>query len=162
VVKRGMGVRPAPRRASARTSATSASTSTRSTWRCRAFGRLLTDSTIADIRRRRVENYRRLAERLDPDVIKVFSGRPPKARARCSSRLWCRTSTGRPKRCAPAASTRSSSGTTASSLAATRWVPTPRFLRRHVLELPIHQDLTARHIDHVARQVSNLHLGMAA
>jgi hypothetical protein len=28
-----------------------------------------------------------------------------------------------------------------------------RFLRRHVLGLPIHQDLTPRHIDHVAAQV---------
>jgi len=29
-----------------------------------------------------------------------------------------------------------------------------RFLRAHVLELPIHQDLTPRQIAHVARQVS--------
>jgi dTDP-4-amino-4,6-dideoxygalactose transaminase len=29
-----------------------------------------------------------------------------------------------------------------------------RFLRAHVLELPIHQDLTAAHIDYIARQVS--------
>ena len=36
-----------------------------------------------------------------------------------------------------------------------------RFLRTHVLELPIHQDLTPRHIGHVARQVSRLHLRMA-
>jgi len=33
-----------------------------------------------------------------------------------------------------------------------------RFLRDHVLELPVHQDLTARHIDHVARQVAALDL----
>ena len=31
--------------------------------------------------------------------------------------------------------------------------PDALFLRRHVLELPIHQDLTARHIDHIARQM---------
>jgi hypothetical protein len=37
-----------------------------------------------------------------------------------------------------------------------------RFLRRHVLELPIHQDLTPRHIDHVARQMLSLGLGAAA
>src|SRR5690606_28865452 len=36
-----------------------------------------------------------------------------------------------------------------------------RFLRRHVLELPINQDLTPRHIDHVAREVSALKLGTA-
>jgi hypothetical protein len=40
--------------------------------------------------------------------------------------------------------------------------PDARFLRRHVLELPIHQDLTARHIDHVARQMQRLHSGRAA
>jgi hypothetical protein len=37
-----------------------------------------------------------------------------------------------------------------------------RFLRAHVLELPIHQDLTPRHIAHVARQVSALPLGRTA
>ncbi len=37
-----------------------------------------------------------------------------------------------------------------------------RFLRAHVLELPIHQDLTARHIDHIAAQVRSLGLGAAA
>jgi dTDP-4-amino-4,6-dideoxygalactose transaminase len=37
-----------------------------------------------------------------------------------------------------------------------------RFLRAHVLELPIHQDLTAAHVDYVARQASNLNLRMAA
>jgi dTDP-4-amino-4,6-dideoxygalactose transaminase len=33
-----------------------------------------------------------------------------------------------------------------------------RFFRRHVLELPIHQDLSSRHIAHIARQVSALRL----
>jgi dTDP-4-amino-4,6-dideoxygalactose transaminase len=37
-----------------------------------------------------------------------------------------------------------------------------RFLRTHVLELPIHQDLTAAHIDYIARQVSQLNVRMAA
>lgn len=40
--------------------------------------------------------------------------------------------------------------------------PAARFLRRHVLELPIHQDLTPKHVDFVARQVSNLRLRLAA
>jgi hypothetical protein len=31
-----------------------------------------------------------------------------------------------------------------------------RFFRTHVLELPIHQDLSARHITHVARQVNRI------
>jgi hypothetical protein len=37
-----------------------------------------------------------------------------------------------------------------------------RYLRQHVLELPIHQDLTPRHIAHIAQQVSALSLRMAA
>jgi selenocysteine lyase/cysteine desulfurase len=40
--------------------------------------------------------------------------------------------------------------------------PHARFLRRHVLELPIHQDLTPDHVDYVARAVSALNLRMAA
>lgn len=35
-----------------------------------------------------------------------------------------------------------------------------QYLRRHVLGLPIHQDLTERHIDYVADHVSRLHLRM--
>jgi hypothetical protein len=35
-----------------------------------------------------------------------------------------------------------------------------RFLRGHVLELPVHQDLTSRHISYVAQQVSSLQLRM--
>jgi len=37
---------------------------------------------------------------------------------------------------------------------------TERFLRAHVLELPIHQDLTDRHLDFVAEQVGALNLMM--
>ncbi|OLC80126.1 MAG: hypothetical protein AUH72_12635 [Acidobacteria bacterium 13_1_40CM_4_65_8] len=40
--------------------------------------------------------------------------------------------------------------------------PAASFLRAHVLELPIHQDLTPEHVDYVARQVSTLNLRMAA
>jgi dTDP-4-amino-4,6-dideoxygalactose transaminase len=36
-----------------------------------------------------------------------------------------------------------------------------QFLRRHVLGLPIHQDLTDRHIDYVAEQVGRLNLRMS-
>jgi len=39
--------------------------------------------------------------------------------------------------------------------------PDARFLRAHVLELPIHQDLTSRHMAYVARQVSALPGGSA-
>jgi dTDP-4-amino-4,6-dideoxygalactose transaminase len=34
------------------------------------------------------------------------------------------------------------------------------FLHAHVLELPVHQDLTARHLDHMVRQVASLDLRM--
>jgi fructose-1,6-bisphosphatase/inositol monophosphatase family enzyme len=48
-------------------------------------------------------------------------------------------------------------------LAEARLVTTDaRFLRAHVLELPIHQDLTAAHVDYVARQASTLTLPRAA
>jgi dTDP-4-amino-4,6-dideoxygalactose transaminase len=39
--------------------------------------------------------------------------------------------------------------------------PNTRFLREHVLGLPIHQDLTPRHIDYVAQQVARLDLRMS-
>ena len=123
--------------------------------------RLIATLDFADIRRRRVDNYRRLAERLDPDVIKMFPTVPEgacplffpivvsdkhlaaealRARGVDAVEFWNDS-------CEPGGH---------------EMGPDARFLRRHVLELPIHQDLTARHIDHVARQVSALHLGMAA
>jgi dTDP-4-amino-4,6-dideoxygalactose transaminase len=37
-----------------------------------------------------------------------------------------------------------------------------RFLRAHVLELPIHQDLTDAHVDFIARQASHVNLRMVA
>jgi hypothetical protein len=37
-----------------------------------------------------------------------------------------------------------------------------RFLRRHVLELPIHQDLSRRHIAYMVRQVRDLGIGLPA
>jgi dTDP-4-amino-4,6-dideoxygalactose transaminase len=37
-----------------------------------------------------------------------------------------------------------------------------RYLRAHVLELPIHQDLTPRHVDYVANQVWSLKMRVAA
>jgi len=123
--------------------------------------RLIATLDFADIRRRRVDNYRRLAERLDPDVIKMFPTVPEgacplffpivvsdkhlaaealRARGVDAVEFWNDS-------CEPGGH---------------EMGPDARFLRRHVLELPIHQDLTARHIDHVARQVSELHLGVAA
>jgi dTDP-4-amino-4,6-dideoxygalactose transaminase len=38
--------------------------------------------------------------------------------------------------------------------------PTSRFLRRHVLGLPVHQDLTTHHLDHMVHHVADLDLRM--
>ena len=123
--------------------------------------RLLTRFDYAAIRHRRVENYRRLAERLGGAAAPVFDTVPDgvcplffpvlvsdkhEAAERLRSRgvdaleFWNDS-------CEP--------GGHEMGLDA-------RFLRRHVLELPIHQDLTARHIDHIARQMQALSLGRAA
>jgi dTDP-4-amino-4,6-dideoxygalactose transaminase len=123
--------------------------------------RLVTRLDFGEIKRRRVENYRHLSERLGPDVIQVFPELPEGVcplffpviardkhtaaealRARGVDALEFWNDSVEPR------------GHEMSADA--------RFLRRHVLELPIHQDLTPRHIDHVAKQVSALNLGMAA
>jgi len=122
--------------------------------------RLLTRLDFDDIRRRRVANYRHLLRELHSDVTPVFTDVPEgvcplffpiivqdKAEAAAALRrgrvdaleFW---------------NDPVGDGKEMSSHA--------RFFRRHVLELPIHQDLSPRHISHVARQVSTLHLGMAA
>src|SRR5688572_28340298 len=127
----------------------------------RVSERLLTRMDFAGIKQRRVDNYRQLSERLGPDVIQVFPTLPDGVcplffpiivsdkhaaadalRARGVDALEFWNDSVEPN------------GQEMSSDAC--------FLRRHVLELPIHQDLTPRHIDHIARQVSALNLGMAA
>ena len=123
--------------------------------------RLLRKLDFAEIKRRRVENYRLLAELLGNDVIQVFPELPEgvcplffpiivpdkheaaealRARGVDAVEFWNDS-------CEPGGHEMSADA---------------RFLRRHVLELPIHQDLTARHMEHVARQVSALNLGVAA
>src|SRR5688572_11256760 len=122
---------------------------------------LLTRMDFGEIKRRRIDNYRRLSAALGQDVIQVFPHLPEgvcplffpiivpdkhaAAEALCERgvdalEFWNDS-------VEPGGHEMSSD---------------TRFLRRHVLELPIHQDLTDRHIDHVARQVSTLSLGMAA
>ena len=123
--------------------------------------RLIATLDFADIRRRRVENYRRLAERLDPDVIKMFPTVPEGA---CP--LFFPIVVSDKHRAAEALRARGVDAVEfwndSCEPGGHEMGPDARFLRRHVLELPIHQDLTERHIDHVARQVSALHLGVAA
>jgi dTDP-4-amino-4,6-dideoxygalactose transaminase len=127
----------------------------------RVSQRLLTRFDYADVRRRRVENYRQLAGRLRGDVASVFPTVPDgvcplfypvlvrdkhdaaerlRARGVDALEFWNDS-------CEPGGHEMGSDA---------------RFLRRHVLELPIHQDLTPRHIDHVARQMLSLGLGAAA
>jgi dTDP-4-amino-4,6-dideoxygalactose transaminase len=123
--------------------------------------RLLKGMDFASIKQRRVDNYRQLSARLGSTVIQVFPTLPEgvcplffpiivsdkhaaaealRARGVDALEFWNDS-------VEPGGHEMSSDA---------------RFLRRHVLELPIHQDLTARHIDHVARQVTALDLGMAA
>jgi dTDP-4-amino-4,6-dideoxygalactose transaminase len=123
--------------------------------------RLLARMDFAGIRRQRVENYRRLAERLGPDVIRVFPTLPDGI---CPLFFPIVVSDK-----AAAAGALRVRGIDALEFWNDSVEPgghemsaDARFLRRHVLELPIHQDLTARHIDYVAAQVSALNFGMAA
>jgi dTDP-4-amino-4,6-dideoxygalactose transaminase len=115
-----------------------------------------------DIRRRRVENFRQLAARLDGSVTTVHAdvtaGLCPlffpilvadKPRAAMALRqrgidvleFWN----------AGAVDAREGEASAAT-----------RFLHAHVLGLPVHQDLTPRQIDHLAQQVSSLNLRMAS
>ena len=123
--------------------------------------RLLERFDYADIRRRRVENYRRLAARLAGYAVPVFRSVPDgvcplffpvlvgdkheaaerlRAHGVDALEFWNDS-------CEPGGH---------------EMGPDAQFLRRHVLELPIHQDLTARHIEHIAQQMSCLGLGAAA
>ena len=126
----------------------------------RVSERLLTRLDFAQIVRRRVDNYRQLAQMLDPGVVPVFATLPDgvcplffpvlvpdkhaaalalQARGVDALEFWNDSEVGGDEMSAPA-----------------------RYLRTHVLELPIHQDLTPRHLAHIARQVSALSLRMAA
>jgi dTDP-4-amino-4,6-dideoxygalactose transaminase len=123
--------------------------------------RLLERFDYTAIRQRRVENYRRLAALLRPDVRQVFpfvphgvcplffpvvvpdkhaAARQLLARGVDALEFW----------------------NDSSEPGGHEMGPDAQFLRRHVLELPIHQDLTSRHIDHIAMQVNNLDIRMAA
>jgi dTDP-4-amino-4,6-dideoxygalactose transaminase len=122
---------------------------------------LLTRMDFGEIKRRRIDNYRRLSAALGQDVIQVFPHLPEGV---CPLFFPIIV----PDKHAAAEALRER-GVDALEFWNDSVEPgghemssDTRFLRRHVLELPIHQDLTERHIDHVARQVSTLSLGMAA
>lgn len=116
--------------------------------------RLLERLDFADIRRRRVANYRLLDTQLDVTVPRVFSTLPDGV---CPLFFPIVV---RDK--AAAAGALQQRGVDAlefwneSMESGDEMGPDARFLRQHVLELPIHQDLTPRHLAHMAREVSAL------
>jgi dTDP-4-amino-4,6-dideoxygalactose transaminase len=123
--------------------------------------RLLERFDYADIRRRRVENYRRLAARLAGYAAPVFRSVPDGV---CP--LFFPVLVGDKHETAERLRAHGVDAlefwNESSEPGGHEMGPDAQFLRRHVLELPIHQDLTARHIDHIAQQMSCLGLGAAA
>ena len=118
--------------------------------------RLLQRLDYADIRRRRAANYRQLLQEVDSHVCPMFPVLPDRV---CP--LFFPVIV--PDK-AEAARTLRRRGVEALEFwndpvgDGSEMSPQTRFFREHVLELPIHQDLSARHVSHVARQV-NLTLG---
>jgi dTDP-4-amino-4,6-dideoxygalactose transaminase len=114
--------------------------------------RLLRRLDYSDIRRRRAANYRQLLQELDSHVFPMFPALPDRI---CP--LFFPVIV--PNKAAAATALRRrgvealefwndpvGDGSEMSAQA--------RFFREHVLELPIHQDLSPRHVSHVARQVN--------
>jgi len=122
--------------------------------------RLLERLDFDDIRRRRIDNYRLLDAQMDAAIPRVFQALPDGV---CPLFFPIIV---RDK--AAAAAALQQRGVDAlefwneSMESGDEMGPDACFLRRHVLELPIHQDLSPRHIAHVAREVSALSDRMAA
>ena len=122
--------------------------------------RLLERFDYEDIRVRRIANYQQLLRELDPAVTPMFPVLPDGV---CPLFLPIIV----PDK-AEAADALRRRGVDALEFwndpvgDGSEMGPNARFFRAHVLELPIHQDLSRRHISHVARQVSSLDLRMAA
>jgi dTDP-4-amino-4,6-dideoxygalactose transaminase len=121
--------------------------------------RLLAGLDFEDIRRRRVENYRRLAAQIAGRATAVHAGLPDGV---CP--LFFPVIVPDKHAAAVALHARGVDAlefwNDSDDLPAHEMSSTEQFLRRHVLELPIHQDLSARHVDYVARQVAELDLRM--
>jgi dTDP-4-amino-4,6-dideoxygalactose transaminase len=121
----------------------------------RLSGRLLAGFDYEAIRQRRVDNYRRLDGLLDQSVARVFPTVPDGA---CPLFFPIVV----PDKQATAERLRSCGvdalefWNDSSEPGGQEMGPDAQFLRQHVLELPIHQDLTPRHIDHIARHVNGL------
>jgi dTDP-4-amino-4,6-dideoxygalactose transaminase len=114
--------------------------------------RLLQRLDYSDIRRRRAANYRQLLQEVDSHVRAMFPVLPDRV---CP--LFFPVIV--PDK-AEAASALRRRGVEALEFwndpvgDGSEMSPHARFFREHVLELPIHQDLSARHVSHVARQVN--------
>ena len=121
--------------------------------------RLLRRLDLDEIRQRRIANYRRLADRLDGYVTPLFGTLPAGV---CP--LFFPVLVPNKHEAAVALQTRGVDAlefwNDRVELEDGEVSAAERFFRTHVLELPVHQDLTARHIDHMARQVSSLDLRM--
>ena len=122
----------------------------------RVSGRLLERFDYNAIRARRIENYTQLLAQLDPAAVPDFGDLP---RGVCP--LVFPIFVDDKQAAADALRAR---GVDVIEFwndpvgDGSEMGPHARFFRRHVLELPIHQDLSARHISHIARQVSELKL----
>jgi dTDP-4-amino-4,6-dideoxygalactose transaminase len=131
--------------------------------------RLLRRLDVEDIRRRRIHNYRRLSEQLDGFITPLHSALPEGAcplmfpilvedKPRVAELL---------RNCGVDVLEFWNHGAEQRRAGLALEDPPPseggnaRYLRAHVLGLPIHQDLTNRHIDYIAAQVANLNLRMS-
>jgi len=114
--------------------------------------RLLDRFDYVEIRRRRRDNYRRLDAQLDPSVVRAF---PHLDEGVCP--LFFPIVVADKHAAAVALQRRGVDALefwNESTESGDEMSTDARFLRAHVLELPIHQDLTPRQIAHMARQVS--------
>jgi dTDP-4-amino-4,6-dideoxygalactose transaminase len=122
--------------------------------------RLLERLDFDDIRRRRIDNYRLLDAQMATGIPRVFKTLPDGVSPLFFPivvRDKAATAAALQQRGVDALEFWNESMESGDEMG-----PDAQFLRRHVLELPIHQDLTPRHIAHVAREVSALSDRLAA
>ncbi|MCC2642616.1 MAG: dTDP-4-amino-4,6-dideoxygalactose transaminase [Nitrospira sp.] len=121
--------------------------------------RLLTRLDYDDIKKRRHEHFHRLAEEftaeavrtdLEPGVCPLFFPLLVADKERAAQALWSRGVMATPLWNEGDVSLGSHEGEAS------------RFLRRHVLELPIHQDLSQEHLVYMARQVRDLGIALGS
>ena len=116
--------------------------------------RLLERLDTGEVRRRRIENYRLLDATLDRRIPRVFETLPEgvcplffpvlvDGKHETARQLWHRG--------VDALEFWNDSVDSGDEMSSDA-----RYLRSHVLELPIHQDLTPRHIEHIARAVDRV------